>query len=67
MTDLAFYSSLGLSVALCIFIGLFAGVWLDGKYGTAPVWTLVCLGLGIAAGFRNLILAVKKAGRNDRK
>jgi len=67
MRDLAFYSSLGVSVALCIFIGLFVGVWLDGKYGTTPVLTLVFLGLGIAAAFRNLIMAVKKAGRADRK
>lgn len=67
MRDLAFYSSLGISVALCIFIGLFIGVWLDGKYETTPVLTLVFLGLGIAAAFRNLIMAVKKAGRNDRK
>jgi ATP synthase protein I len=59
--ELAYYSSLGLSVALSIFIGLFAGVWIDRKYGTSPLWTLVCLGLGIAAGFRNLAHAARKS------
>lgn len=59
--DLAFYSSLGMSVALSIFIGLFVGVWLDGKFDTQPILTLVFLGLGIAAGFRNLLMAVKKS------
>ncbi len=59
--DLAYYSSLGLSMALSIFIGLFIGLWLDGKFDTKPVWTLVFLGLGIAAGFRNLALAAKKS------
>lgn len=59
--ELAYYSSLGLSVALAIFIGLFLGVWLDGKFGTKPVLTLVFLGLGIAAGFRNLIGAAKRS------
>ncbi|MFH1154818.1 MAG: AtpZ/AtpI family protein [Pseudomonadota bacterium] len=59
--ELAYYSSLGLSVALSIFIGLFVGVWIDGKFGTSPIWTLVFLGLGIAAGFRNLAMAVKKS------
>ena len=59
--ELAYYSSLGLSVALSIFIGLFFGVWLDGKFETSPVLTLLFLGLGIAAGFRNLVMAAKRS------
>ncbi len=59
--ELAYYSSLGLTVALSIFIGLFLGVWLDGVFVTTPVLTLVFLGLGIAAGFRNLIRAAKRS------
>ncbi len=59
--ELTYYSSLGLSVALSIFIGLFIGVWIDGKYDTSPVWTLIFLGLGIAAGFRNLAMAAKRS------
>ncbi len=59
--DLAYYSSLGLSVALSIFIGLFLGIWLDGKFDTNPIFTLVFLGVGIAAGFRNLVIAAKKS------
>jgi ATP synthase protein I len=59
--DLAYYSSLGLSVAISIFIGLFFGVWLDNKFDTSPVLTLVFLGLGIAAGFRNLVMAAKRS------
>ena len=51
--DLAYYSSIGLSVALSIFIGLALGVYLDRKvFNTTPWFTLICLGLGIAAGFR---------------
>jgi len=59
--ELAYYSSLGFSVALSIFIGLFAGVYLDGKFDTNPWLTLFGLGLGIAAGFKNIALAVKKS------
>ena len=59
--ELAYYSSLGFSVALSIFIGLFAGVYLDGKFDTKPWLTLFGLGLGIAAGFKNIALAVKKS------
>jgi len=59
--ELAYYSSLGFSVALSIFIGLFARVYLDGKFDTKPLLTLIGLGLGIAAGFKNIALAVKKS------
>ena len=61
LKDLAYYSSLGLQVAFSIFIGLFFGVWLDKTWGTEPVLTLVFLGFGIAAGFKNIYLALKKS------
>ncbi|SLM30128.1 AtpI2 [Desulfamplus magnetovallimortis] len=59
--ELAYYSSLGLTVALSIFIGLFLGVWLDGVFDTKPVLTMVFLGFGIAAGFRNLLMAARRS------
>lgn len=60
LRELAYYSSLGLQVALSIFIGLFLGVYLERKFGYAPWLMLTGLGLGIAAGFRNIGLAIKK-------
>ncbi|MBW1835651.1 MAG: AtpZ/AtpI family protein [Deltaproteobacteria bacterium] len=60
--ELAYYSSLGLQVALSIFIGLAVGIFLDRRvFNTTPWLTLIFLGLGIAAGFRNIGIAVKKA------
>lgn len=59
--DLAYYSSLGISVALAIFIGLGVGVWLDHKFDTSPWLTLIFLVLGIIAGFRNIALVIKRA------
>jgi len=59
--DLAYYSSLGFSVALSIFIGLGLGVYLDRHFETRPWLTFIGLGLGIAAGFRNIGLAIKKS------
>ncbi len=59
--ELAYYSSIGLSVALSIFIGLAIGVYLDRRYDTTPWLTLIFLGLGIAAGYRNIGFAIKKA------
>ncbi|MGA6927717.1 MAG: AtpZ/AtpI family protein [Desulfosarcina sp.] len=59
--ELAYYSSLGFSVSLSIFIGLGIGVYLDRRFDTSPWMTLVFLGLGIAAGYRNIGLAIKKS------
>ena len=59
--DLAYYSSLGFSVSLSIFIGLGIGVFLDRRFDTTPWLTLVFLGFGIAAGYRNSGLAIKKS------
>ena len=60
--ELAFFSSVGLSLSLSIFIGLALGVYLDRRvFHTTPWLTLVGLGLGIAAGYRNLFLVIKRS------
>lgn len=63
--DLAYYSSIGFAIALSIFIGLAIGLYLDGRFGTHPWLTFIFLGLGIAAGYRNIGLAIKKSGKSD--
>jgi ATP synthase protein I len=60
---MAYFSSIGLQLALSIFIGLFAGIYLDRRFDTSPWLTLVGLLMGIAAGFRNIGLAIKKSRR----
>ncbi|MGD8762014.1 MAG: AtpZ/AtpI family protein [Desulfobacteraceae bacterium] len=57
---LAYFSSIGISIALAIFIGLFVGIYLDRRFDTSPWLTLIFLAIGIAAGFRNLGMAIKK-------
>ena len=62
LRELAYFSSLGISVALSIVIGLAIGVYLDRKvFHTTPWFTFIGLGLGIAAGYRNIGLAIKKS------
>jgi ATP synthase protein I len=59
--EFAYFSSLGISVSLAIFIGLGIGVVVDRKFDTSPWFTLIFLGFGIAAGFRNIGRVIKKA------
>lgn len=59
--ELAYYSSLGFQIALSVFIGLAIGVYLDRRFDSQPWLTLIFLGFGVAAGFRNIGLAIKKS------
>lgn len=65
------YGTVGLELALSIFLGLFVGQWLDGKFDTAPWLTILGVGYGVAAGVRALYRAAKQATREaeelDRK
>jgi ATP synthase protein I len=58
--ELAYFSSLGLQVALSIFIGFGVGRYLDKRFDTDPWLTVVFFLLGVAAAVRNLGLAIKK-------
>ena len=60
MRLLAVASSVGLSIVIATFIGLALGLWLDSKFGTKPVLTIVFLVLGIIAGFRNYYLVMRR-------
>ena len=60
--ELWYYSSLSFSIALAMLIGLGIGYWLDNRiFHTSPWLTLIFLGLGVIAGFRNIYLAVKRS------
>jgi len=48
---------MGISIA----IGALLGYYLDNRFETKPWCLIICLGLGIAAAFRNLYILYKKA------
>ena len=58
--QLAYASSIGISMALAIFGCFFLGTWLDRKLGTEPYLTFLFLLIGIAAGFRNIYVLMKR-------
>jgi ATP synthase protein I len=57
---LAYASSIGIAMALAIFGCFFLGTWLDGQLGTEPYLTFLFLLIGIAAGFRNIYVLMKR-------
>lgn len=64
LKTLGMVSSMGISVALAIAIGVFVGLQLDSWLGTRPWFFFIFLFFGIAAGFRNIYII---AGREIRK
>ncbi len=54
-------SALGLEMGLSVGIGYLFGHWLDGKFGTEPVLTMVFIFFGFGAAGMALYGAYKKA------
>jgi len=66
--SLGFLSSLGISMVAATLIGLAMGYYLDRWLGTSPWLTMLFLGFGIAAGFRNIfVLANRELKRQQRE
>ncbi|HBO84746.1 MAG: hypothetical protein A2073_07235 [Deltaproteobacteria bacterium GWC2_42_11] len=62
LKKLAFAASVGMSMVLATFIGLYIGIYLDSVFSTKPWLTIIFLIFGIAAGFRNIYILVNKYG-----
>lgn len=54
------YLGLGLNLALIILFFTGAGYWLDGKFESSPLWTLVLALFGLVGGFYKFFLEIKR-------
>jgi ATP synthase protein I len=57
--------AVGIELALSTVAGLLGGRWLDAKFSTAPVLTLIGLLLGVIAGFRSLYQTARTQSRKS--
>jgi ATP synthase protein I len=61
-------STMGIAMVLCIVLGLAGGIYLDNRFDTSPIFTLIALFGGILAGFRIMYKAYARFfsdGPND--
>lgn len=65
--ELAYASTLGIGLVITIFGCLYIGIFIDRKLGTGNIFTTLFLVLGVAAGFRNFYVFIKKYLKNDKK
>ena len=63
ITELAPYLGLGLQLAVTVTAMVFLGIWLDDKFGTSPIFTIICSFLGVSAALYNFIKTVLKSGK----
>jgi ATP synthase protein I len=57
------YLGLGTELAATVGVMTYIGVWLDGKFKTDPIFTIICSFLGIAGGLYNFIKTVLKTDK----
>ncbi|WP_456396802.1 AtpZ/AtpI family protein [Desulfurobacterium sp.] len=58
-------STVGLSFVFAVAIGFFIGYYLDKWLKTFPWMTIIWLFIGLAAGFKNVYMAVKEGYGNN--
>lgn len=60
------YLGLGVQLAASIVLMFFLGYWLDGKFGTSPLLTIIFSFLGGFAGIYNVIKTVLELNRKNK-
>ena len=58
--QMAFASSIGIAMILAVFGCLLIGIYLDRKFDSGHVFSVIFLFIGLAAGFRNIYVLVEK-------
>ena len=58
-------TGLGCSIVAALVVCIGAGVWLDDRFGTRPVLTLLGVALGLAAAGRQLWQLAKLSGQRE--
>jgi ATP synthase protein I len=58
------FAGIGLQFGLTILVFAFAGVWLDGRLGTSPWLTVICVFAGAGGGFYSMYRRVTARQRD---
>ncbi len=58
---------IGWYIGICIVLGLLGGLWLDGKFGTKPLLTVLGLVLGLILAFYGVYRMILPNIKGDRK
>src|SRR5699024_9233780 len=62
---MALYSAILSQLVGSVLIGIFTGMWIDERLGTAPLFLIICLFAGLAAGIWAMLQTVRKFESGD--
>ncbi len=65
--NLVLLTQIGISMILPIVMGLYIGKWLDGKFGTGPIFLLIFIIMGVGSAFVNLFKITEKDTRQKKR
>lgn len=63
--QMAYASSIGIAMVMAVLGCLLLGNYLDRKFDSGYVFTIVFLLIGISAGFRNIYVLIKRNFRDE--
>lgn len=61
----ALMSAILASLVGSILIGIFGGRWLDKQFGTEPIFLIIGLFLGLAAGIYSMLVSIRHFNSGD--
>ena len=61
------YSGMAFQMIVLIGGGAYLGYYLDGKYGTGPIWTVLCSLLGVGLSLFTLYKSIKELARFNKR
>ena len=64
--SLGMLASVGMTFVVVTAGAVVGGYFVDRWLGTTPWFTLIGIGVGVAAGFRDLFRSIRKAERQER-
>lgn len=60
-------STIGLAFVFALMLGFGGGYWLDRQFGSAPWFTLIGFGAGLAAGVLNVVRTMQSVASAERE
>ena len=60
-------ASIGITIVVATFIGFGLGYFIDSRFGTRPVFMIIFLLVGVAAGFVSAVRTMNSSERDRKK
>jgi F0F1-type ATP synthase assembly protein I len=61
------FAGIGVQFAMVILVFTWGGVWLDGRLGTSPIFTILMVFMGAGGGFYSIYRKATASQRRDRE